>query len=233
MRKTTIQTYSIACAGAPRDVVYFHTITMMRSERKGVRIVAECADDQQRCPWALLSPLMLAYHDQEWGVPCHDDNALFERFVLETFQAGLSWSTVLNKRENFRSAFEGWDALHIAAYGPAETERLMGNAGIIRNQRKIEATIRNARCFLETQHAFGSFDRYIWSFVDGQPLQRHMPLTWAAVPAQTAESAAMAKDLRRRGFVFVGPVMCYAFMQSIGMVNDHVRGCFKAASTDV
>lgn len=186
-------------------------------------------DDRQRCSWAVVTPLMLAYHDEEWGVPCHDDVALFERFVLETFQAGLSWSTILNKRANFRRAFQRWDVERIAAYGDTDVARLMSDASIVRNRRKIEGTIRNARCFLEVCREFGSFDRFIWSFAGGVAQQRTSPPTWEDVPAKTPESEALAKALRWRGFVFVGPTMCYAFMQSIGMVNDHVRGCFRAS----
>lgn len=187
---------------------------------------------RQRCGWAITDPLMLAYHDEEWGVPCHDDAALFERLTLESFQAGLSWMTILRKREHFRRAFDDWDVERIAAYGPADVVRLMDDAGIIRNRPKIEATIRNARCFLELQREQGSFDRYLWSFPGAAAVRRPAPPSLAAIPAQTPESSALSKDLRRRGFSFVGPTMCYSLMQSIGMVNDHVEGCFRAARPD-
>src|SRR5215831_8791790 len=184
--------------------------------------------EPMRCGWATTDSLMIAYHDEEWGSPCHDDSQLFERLVLESFQAGLSWVTILRKRENFRRAFEGWDIERIAAYTPADVERLMGDMGIVRNRQKIDATIRNAQACLNVQREIGSFDRYLWSFVGGAPLQRPSPLTLAAIPAQTPESATLSKDLRRRGFAFVGPTICYALMQSVGMVNDHVQGCFRA-----
>jgi DNA-3-methyladenine glycosylase I len=173
---------------------------------------------------------MVAYHDEEWGVPCHDDDALFERLMLECFQAGLSWLTILRKRENFRRAFDGWDAQRIAAYGPEEVARLMSDPGIVRNRLKIQAAISNANAFLAIRREEGSFDRYVWSFVGGEPLRRPAPPTTQAIPATTAESDALSKDLKRRGFRFVGSTICYAFMQSVGMVNDHVQGCFKARS---
>ena len=186
-------------------------------------------DPRPRCPWAVSSPLMLAYHDHEWGQPCHNDQALFERLVLESFQSGLSWATILHKREHFRQAFDGWDVARIAAYGPDDVTRLMADAGIVRNRRKIEATITNAHGFLAVQAEVGSFDRYLWSFVGGSPLLRPAPPAWDTLPTQTTESQTLARDLRRRGFAFVGPTMCYALMQSVGMVNDHVQGCFLAA----
>ena len=173
---------------------------------------------------------MVAYHDEEWGVTCHDDDALFERLMLECFQAGLSWLTILRKRENFRRAFDGWDAQRIAAYGPEEVARLMSDPGIVRNRLKIQAAISNANAFLAIRREEGSFDRYVWSFVGGEPLRRPAPPTTQAIPATTAESDALSKDLKRRGFRFVGSTICYAFMQSVGMVNDHVQGCFKARS---
>lgn len=191
--------------------------------------MSDRTDGRQRCGWTRTDPLMIAYHDEEWGMPCHDDHALFERLILESFQAGLSWATILRKREHFRRAFEGWDAERIAAYGDADVARLMGDAGIVRNRLKIEGTIRNARAFLAVQRELGSFDRYLWSFVGGEALRRPPPPSLAAIPAQTPESSLLSADLRRRGFVFVGPTMCYALMQSVGMVNDHVRGCFRAA----
>lgn len=187
-------------------------------------------DGRPRCAWARGDPLMVAYHDEEWGVPCHDDDALFERLMLECFQAGLSWLTILRKRENFRRAFDGWDAQRIAAYGPEEVARLMSDPGIVRNRLKIQAAISNANAFLAIRREEGSFDRYVWSFVGGEPLRRPAPPTTQAIPATTAESDALSKDLKRRGFRFVGSTICYAFMQSVGMVNDHVQGCFKARS---
>jgi DNA-3-methyladenine glycosylase I len=175
--------------------------------------------------WGDLDPLMAAYHDGEWGVPCHDDRDLFERLMLEGFQAGLSWATILKKRENFRRAFDGWDAERIATYGPGDIARLMADPGIVRNRLKVEGAVKNARGFLAVREELGSFDRYIRSFVGGAPLERPAPQSWAEVPAKTPEAEAMSKDLRRRGFTFVGPTICYAFMQSVGMVNDHLAGC--------
>lgn len=184
-------------------------------------------EDLQRCGWAGNDPLMIAYHDYEWGEPCHDDQALFERLTLEAFQAGLSWLLILRKREHFRRAFDEWDVERIAAYGDQEVERLLSDPGIVRNRLKVASTIRNAQRFLDLRAEYGSFDRYIWSFVDGAPLIRPPAPTWTAVPAATPESDVIARDLRHRGFKMVGPIMCYSFMQSIGMVNDHVQGCFK------
>ena len=175
--------------------------------------------------WGLVDPLMAEYHDREWGVPTHDDRELFEILNLEGFQAGLSWSTILNKRENFRRAFDNWYAERIAAYGPDEIARLMANPGIVRNRLKVEAAVKNARAFLAVQEEFGTFDAYIWSFVGGAPLQRPAPQSWEEVPAKTAESDAMSKALKKRGFTFVGSTICYAFMQSVGMVNDHLADC--------
>jgi DNA-3-methyladenine glycosylase I len=179
-----------------------------------------------RCNWAGQNPLMIEYHDTEWGVPLHDDRRLFEFLVLEGAQAGLSWQTILNKRENFRQAFDQFDPQKVAAYGPAEVERLMGDAGIIRNRLKIEATILNARLFLETQAEFGTFDRFIWQFTGGKPLVNAIK-TQAELPAFTAESDTMSRELRRRGFKFVGSTICYAHMQATGMVNDHLTSCFR------
>ena len=185
--------------------------------------------EPQRCQWTLHDPLLIAYHDEEWGVPCHEDRALFERLTLEAFQAGLSWLLILRKREHFRRAFDQWDVERIAAYTAADVERLLSDPGIIRNRRKIESTIENARRFLEIQAAYGSFDRYIWSLVDQAWQSRPPAAIWSAVPAYTPESESIARELRRRGFKMVGPTMCYSFMQSVGMVNDHVQGCFKAS----
>jgi DNA-3-methyladenine glycosylase I len=168
---------------------------------------------------------MAAYHDEEWGIRCHDDRKLFEMLVLEGFQAGLSWSTILNKRENFRRAFDNWDAERIAAYGPDDVARLMADPGIVRNRLKVEAAVKNARASLAARDEFGSFDAYIRTFVGGAPLIRPAPRTFTEVPATTPESDAMSKALKKRGFTFVGSTICYAFMQSVGMVNDHLADC--------
>ncbi len=169
---------------------------------------------------------MRDYHDREWGVPQHSDRTLCEFLILEGMQAGLSWDTILRKRATFRRAFSRFDPRRIARYGPRDVRRLMGDAGIIRNRAKIGAAIANARKLLEVQREFGSFDRYIWGFVNGRPLVNRRR-TLAQIPAQTAVAAAMSIDLRRRGFRFVGPTICYAFMQAVGMVNDHTVGCFR------
>jgi DNA-3-methyladenine glycosylase I len=178
-----------------------------------------------RCAWA-RGDLDVAYHDREWGVPIHRDRQLFELLILEGAQAGLSWSTILKKRPAYRKAFDGFDANKIARYSAVRVRRLMNDAGIVRNRAKIEATIANARAFLAVQREHGSFDSYIWQFVDGRPRQnawrRH-----GECPAETDTSRAMSRDLLRRGFKFVGPTICYAFMQATGMVNDHLRGCFR------
>jgi DNA-3-methyladenine glycosylase I len=184
-----------------------------------------------RCGWTGTDPLYIAYHDDEWGVPVHDDQKLFEMLILEGMQAGLSWITILRKRENYRQVFDNFEAVKIAAYDQPKIEALMANPGIIRNRRKIEATIQNARAFLAIQQEFGSFDAYIWQFVGGQPKQNAWR-TLADIPAQTAESQAMSKDLRKRGFNFVGPTICYAFIQACGLVNDHVVGCFRYEKSD-
>ena len=185
-----------------------------------------------RCFGGPDDPLMARYHGEEWGVPVHDDAKLFEFLVLEGFQAGLSWRTILHKRENFRRAFDGFDAAKIAAYGAADRERLMGDAGIVRNRLKIEATVTNAQRYLDTQRELGSFDRYIWGFTGGQTLRRSGIITMDTIPATTPESDAMAKDLKRRGFRFVGSTVCYAHMQATGMVNDHITGCIKGTALD-
>ena len=180
-----------------------------------------------RCFGGPEDPLMMRYHDEEWGVPVHGDQALFELLSLEAFQAGLSWRTVLHKRESFRDAFDGFDPLKVSRYTEADRERLMADAGIIRNRLKIAATIGNARSFLEAQREFGNFDRYVWQFTAHGTL-RDPTVTMASMPASTAESNAMSADLKERGFKFVGSTICYAFMQSAGMVDDHVVGCFRA-----
>lgn len=179
-----------------------------------------------RCPWAGSDPLYVAYHDEEWGVPLHDDRRLFEMLVLEGAQAGLSWLTILRRREAYRRAFGGFDPQAVARYGPTDRERLLADAGIVRNRLKIDSAIANARAFLAVQEAFGSFDAYIWRFVDGRPTGNAWT-TPEEVPAQTAVSGAMSRDLRQRGFTFVGPTICYAHMQATGMVNDHLVGCFR------
>lgn len=170
---------------------------------------------------------MIAYHDDEWGVPCHDDRQLFERLMLEGFQAGLSWSTILRKRESFRLAFEGFDPVVIADYGEPEYERLMADAGIVRNRLKVRAATQNARAFLKVQEEQGSFDTYIWGYVDGVPLRHPDGRTRDTIPASTPLSDAISKDLKRRGFTFVGTTIVYAFMQSIGLVDDHTVDCFR------
>jgi DNA-3-methyladenine glycosylase I len=178
-----------------------------------------------RCPWA-KTELYAQYHDTEWGVPVHDDRLLFEFLILEGAQAGLSWETILKKRENYREAFDRFDAEVIARYGQRKRKSLLANAGIVRNRLKIEAAIQNAKVFLAVQQEFGAFDQYIWSFVRHEPKQN----AWKSikqVPARTPESDAMSKDLKRRGFKFVGSTICYAFMQAVGMVNDHLVDCFR------
>jgi DNA-3-methyladenine glycosylase I len=177
-----------------------------------------------RCPWP-TDPLYRDYHDREWGVPNHDDRHLFEMLILEGAQAGLSWSTILKKRENYRKAFDQFEAEKVAKYTPRNVEALMADAGIVRNRLKIAAAIQNAKAFLAVQKEFGSFDRFIWQFI-GEPRQNAFR-TMKEVPARTAESDAMSKELRRRGFKFVGSTICYAFMQAVGMVNDHLVDCFR------
>lgn len=184
---------------------------------------------RQRCNWwEGTDALMLAYHDDEWGIPCHDDDALYERLMLECFQAGLSWATILRKRENFRRAFDGWNIPQVVQYGPDDTARLMADAGIVRNRAKIAAATTNARGVLALQVEFGTFNCYLWSFVGGAPLVKPTPRSPQEVPNTTAESDTLSKDLKRRGFAFVGSTICYALMQSVGMVNDHLVGCFRA-----
>jgi DNA-3-methyladenine glycosylase I len=190
--------------------------------------ISHSADGIPRCEWAGTDPLMVAYHDEEWGVPCHDDRDLFERLILEGFQAGLSWSTILRKRQAFIRAFDGFDPAVVANYGPDDVARLLGDAGIVRNRLKVAAAISNAQAFLETRDAFGSFDAYIWQFAPDARGPR--PRSLGDIPATTPESDAMSKDLKRRGFRFVGSTICYAFMQSAGLVDDHVERCFRATS---
>ena len=180
----------------------------------------------KRCNWANGSDLLQSYHDHEWGVEVHDDRTLFEFLVLEGAQAGLSWSTILRKREAYRKAFDNFDARKVSRYSEKTVVRLLANPDIIRNRLKINAAITNAGAFLQVQKEFGSFDRYIWQFVGGIPI-RNSWKTMADIPASTPASVAMSKDLKKRGFKFVGPTICYAFMQAVGMVNDHVADCFR------
>ena len=179
-----------------------------------------------RCAWTGNDPLMIAYHDNEWGVPVHDDRVIFEFLILEGAQAGLSWTTILRKRENYARAFDNFAPEIIANYDEARISALLADPGIVRNRRKIEGTIQNARSFLAVQQEFGSFDAYIWQFVGGKPMINAWK-TIREIPAQTEESIAMSKDLLRRGFKFVGPTICYAHMQATGMVNDHTVDCFR------
>lgn len=178
-----------------------------------------------RCPWA-TGELMTAYHDHEWGTPIHDDQQLFEFLVLEGAQAGLSWSTILNKRAAYRSAFDNFDPKSVAKFGKNEIEELMNNSGIVRNRRKIESAIKNAKVFLSIQENFGSFDNYIWGFVNGNPINNRYA-SLAEIPAETDLSKTISKDLKARGMSFVGPTIIYAFMQAIGIVNDHLVDCFR------
>jgi DNA-3-methyladenine glycosylase I len=180
-----------------------------------------------RCLWA-RSPAMIEYHDREWGVPVHDDRVLFEFITLEGAQAGLSWETILAKREAYRRAFAGFDPARVARFTPARRAKLMRDAGIVRNRLKIESTVTNAAAFLAVQREFGSFDRFLWDFVGGKPI-RNRPRSARAVPARTGLSDALSKALKRRGFRFVGTTICYAFMQAVGIVDDHVAGCFRRA----
>ena len=182
-----------------------------------------------RCAWA-VGELAIRYHDEEWGVPLHDDRRLFEFIILDGAQAGLSWNTILRKRENFRAAFDGFDPVLVASYGRRKVNRLLQDPGIIRNRLKIAAAIQNAKAFLSVQKEFGAFDAYIWQFIGGKPRQNHWP-TPKQIPVTTPESDAMSKDLIGRGFKFVGSTICYAFMQAAGMVNDHTVDCFRHPDT--
>lgn len=222
-------------AGAYRTARGFDAIDGMarRQEARSLASpMAEISHGKQRaparCPWALSDALTIGYHDTEWGVPVHEDRRLFEFLVLEGAQAGLSWLTVLRKRENYRVAFDNFDPATVANYDARKIARLLENSGIIRNRRKIEGAINNARAFLGVQNEFGSFDAYIWGFVDGTPKDNH----WRSInelPARTAQSDALSKDLIQRGFKFAGSTICYAHMQATGMVNDHIVGCFRHA----
>ena len=181
-----------------------------------------------RCAWCTSDPIYIRYHDEEWGVPLHDDRRLFEMLILEGAQAGLSWLTILKRREGYRAAFAGFDARKIARFSPKKQAALMQDPGIIRNRLKISATVDNARAFLAVRKEHGTFDRYIWSFVDGKPKKNNRK-SHGEIPAQTSEAEAMSRDLKKRGFRFVGPTICYAFMQAVGMVNDHTTDCFRYA----
>jgi len=186
------------------------------------------SDTRPRCAWGVGDPLYEAYHDTEWGVPLHDDRYLFELLNLEGAQAGLAWITILRKRDGYRRAFDGWDPARIAGYGADDVARLLADPGIVRNRAKVRATIGNAQAYLRLTDAPGAFDRYLWSFVDGSPLQNRFR-TLADIPAETDLSRALSRDLRQRGFGFVGPTIVYAFMQSAGLVNDHTTDCFRHA----
>lgn len=182
--------------------------------------------DSARCPWAATSPLSQDYHDLEWGVPVHEDNHLFEMLILEGAEAGLSWATILSRREGYRRAFQKFDPERVARFDAHKVETLLTDPGIVRNRAKIESAVHNAQCFLEVKERFGSFDQYIWQFVGGKPRQN----AWKSqqlVPASTLESDAMSKELKKLGFKFAGPTICYAFMQAVGMVNDHVVNCYR------
>lgn len=182
--------------------------------------------DIKRCEWDTNDPLMTAYHDKEWGVPVHDDRKLFEFLLLDSFQAGLSWSTILKKRENFRKAFEGFDQKKISKYGNRKIKRLLNDAGIVRNRLKIAATISNAQKFLELQKEFGTFDKYVWKFVGGKGIKNKFG-SLSQIPSKTKESDTLSADLQKRGFRFVGSTIIYAFMQGAGLVNDHSPNCFR------
>lgn len=185
-----------------------------------------CMDHKNRCAWCLKDSLYMQYHDEEWGVPVHDDHQLFEMLILEGAQAGLSWYTVLKKRENYREAFDNFDAEKIASYDEDKVNVLLQNTGIIRNRLKIGAAIQNAKAYLDVKELFGSFDKYIWQFTDYQTIVNH-PKELKDVPVRTKESDAMSKDLLKRGFKFVGSTICYAYMQAIGMIDDHVTDCWR------
>ena len=181
-----------------------------------------------RCEWADTNSLDTKYHDEEWGVPVHDDRLLFELLILEGAQAGLSWTTILKKREGYREAFDNFDAEKISRYSETKIEQLLTNSGIVRHKLKINAAVVNAKCFLEVQKEYGSFDRYIWSFVNGKPINNKWK-TISDLPTSSSEANEMSKSLKKKGFKFVGPTICYAYMQAVGMVNDHVVSCFRYA----
>jgi len=182
--------------------------------------------NNKSCEWLNKNPLMIEYHDKEWGVPLHDDNKLFEYMILDAFQAGLSWNTIINKRDNFRKAFDNFDPVKISKYGDRKIQSLLNDAGIIRNRLKVNAAVTNAKVFLKVQREFGTFDKYIWQFTGGKTIVNKWK-TMKEIPAKTKESDAMSKDLLNKGFKFVGSTICYAFMQAAGMVNDHITTCFR------
>ncbi len=191
------------------------------------RAATKGSDKKNRCWWCGDDPLYVKYHDTEWGVALHDDRRLFEMLILEGFQAGLSWITILRKRENFRRAFNKFDPEKVARFGKRDIARLLADAGIVRNRLKVEGAVKNARAFLDTQEEFGSFDKYIWQFTDYRTLRAKRSVHKHSIPTHTKESDAMSKDLKRRGFTFVGSTICYAHMQATGMVDDHVSECWK------
>jgi len=215
-------------AGCGAQLLTASAHPMARLEPRRYHTFMSKIDGNKRCPWCLGSEAYLAYHDLEWGVPLHEERALFELLILEGAQAGLSWSTILNKRDNYRKAFDGFDARKIARYSENKFADLLADAGIVRNRLKIAAAIQNAKAFLAVQKEFGSFDSYVWRFVGGKPKQSRRR-SMKQVPARTRESDAMSEDLQRRGFKFVGSTICYAFMQATGMVNDHLIDCFRHA----
>ena len=188
--------------------------------------------DRVRCEWAGTDPLMVAYHDDEWGTPTHDERSLFELLTLEGAQAGLSWTTILRKRDGYRAAFAQFDPARVERFTDGDVERLLGDASIVRHRGKIESTISNARAVLEVQREFGTFDSYVWSFVDGSPIVSHHT-TLAGLPTTTDEAKALAKDLKRRSFGFVGPTTVYAFMQAAGLADDHVVSCFRRTQSPI
>lgn len=214
------------CKPGARRATEVRILLPPQKSRQLATVNREQLKEKNRCAWAGSDPLYVKYHDEEWGVPVHDDKALFEFLILEGAQAGLSWLTVLKKRENYRKAFSNFDARKIAKYTAADKKRLLANPGIIRNRLKIAATIINAQKFLETQKEFGSFDRYIWRFVGGKPVQNKFK-SIREIPPRTEISDAVSRDLKKRGFKFVGSTICYAFMQAVGMVNDHLTDCFR------
>ena len=185
--------------------------------------------ETERCPWTSTNPLMIKYHDEEWGEPLHDDRKLFEYIILDAFQAGLSWNTIINKRKNFKKAFDNFNAGKIAKYDRKKINELLNDAGIIRNKMKINATVQNAKAFLNVKKEFGSFDKYIWQFTGGKTIDNSLS-DLKKMPVKSKESDAMSKDLKERGFSFVGSTICYAFMQAAGMVNDHLNFCFRYKS---
>lgn len=198
---------------------------MGSKSREKTVILTKAANDAVRCSWA-RNGLLISYHDEEWGVPVHEDRRLFEFLVLEGAQAGLSWETILKKRENYRAAFDGFNPEAVARFDRRRIERLLADSGIVRNRLKIASAVLNAQALLQVAEEFGSFNRYVWSFVDGQPRINAWKLP-RQVPARTAQSDAISRDLRSRGFKFVGSTICYAFMQAVGMVNDHLVSCFR------